>query len=108
MKNNLKIQMSETERIQKLQEDLLKTQVWDTYLTISLCIFGHQLQYQRELEQLEKDNKNLKQRLLLKDAGEIRRQKKIKVCQTPNMLIDVECDSAIPDRAVLRDAGHSH
>uniref|UniRef100_A0A914LX08 Dynamin-like GTPase OPA1, mitochondrial n=1 Tax=Meloidogyne incognita TaxID=6306 RepID=A0A914LX08_MELIC len=55
-------EMTETERIQKLQEDLLKTQ----------------LQYQRELELLEKENKVLKQRILLKDAGELKRQKKIK------------------------------
>ncbi|KAL3993981.1 Dynamin-like 120 kDa protein form S1 domain protein [Acanthocheilonema viteae] len=54
--------MNETERIQKLQEDMLKTQS----------------QYQRELERLEKENKNLKQRLLLKDQGASRRLKKMK------------------------------
>lgn len=54
--------MNETERIQKLQDEMLKTQS----------------QYQRELEQLEKENKNLKQRLLLKDQGASRRLKKIK------------------------------
>jgi hypothetical protein len=37
------------------------------------------MQYQRELEALEKENKNLKQRLLLKDALELNRRKKIKV-----------------------------
>ncbi|KAK6103570.1 Dynamin-like protein form S1 domain protein [Brugia pahangi] len=54
--------MNETERIQKLQEDMLKTQS----------------QYQRELERLEKENKNLRQRLLLKDQGASRRLKKMK------------------------------
>ncbi|KAM3719788.1 Dynamin-likeprotein [Dirofilaria immitis] len=54
--------MNETERIQKLQEDMLKTQS----------------QYQRELERLEKENKNLRQRLLLKDQGASRRLKKVK------------------------------
>uniref|UniRef100_A0A914HYZ0 Dynamin-like GTPase OPA1, mitochondrial n=1 Tax=Globodera rostochiensis TaxID=31243 RepID=A0A914HYZ0_GLORO len=61
-KDNNFAELSETQRAQKLQEDLLRTQ----------------LQYQRELELLEKENKNLKQRLLLKDAGELKRQKKIK------------------------------
>ncbi|KAL3110150.1 hypothetical protein niasHT_015753 [Heterodera trifolii] len=60
-KDNL-AELNGSERIQKLQEDLLRTQ----------------MQYQRELELLEKENKNLKQRLLLKDAGELKRQKKIK------------------------------
>ncbi|KAH7727140.1 dynamin-like protein [Aphelenchoides avenae] len=55
-------QMSESERIQKLQDEMLKTQ----------------LQYQRELERLEKENKVLKQRLLLKDGGEQKRLKKLK------------------------------
>ncbi|VDM48012.1 unnamed protein product [Toxocara canis] len=57
-----KFQMSETERIQKLQDEMLKTQS----------------QYQRELERLEKENKSLKQRLLLKDQGASKRLKKIK------------------------------
>lgn len=39
-----------------------------------------QTQYQRELERLEKENKMLKQRLLLSDKGEQRRLKKLKVC----------------------------
>ncbi|CAD5210964.1 unnamed protein product [Bursaphelenchus okinawaensis] len=50
------------ERIQALQEEILKTQ----------------MQYQRELESLEKENKTLKQRLLLKDKGELKRLKKLK------------------------------
>lgn len=36
------------------------------------------MQYQREIERLEKENKGLKQRLLLKDVGEQKRLKKIK------------------------------
>ncbi|CAD5215377.1 unnamed protein product [Bursaphelenchus xylophilus] len=55
--------LSAEERIQALQEEILKTQ----------------LQYQRELERLEKENKILKQRLLLKDKGELKRLKKLKV-----------------------------
>jgi len=54
--------LSDAERIQKLQDEMMKTQ----------------MQYQRELERLEKENKNLKQRLLLKDTGEQRRLRKIK------------------------------
>ena len=37
-----------------------------------------QMQYQRELERLERENKGLKTRLLLKDSGEQRRLRKIK------------------------------
>ncbi|KHN75519.1 Dynamin-like protein [Toxocara canis] len=61
-KENGYAKMSETERIQKLQDEMLKTQS----------------QYQRELERLEKENKSLKQRLLLKDQGASKRLKKIK------------------------------
>ncbi|ETN73777.1 hypothetical protein NECAME_13429 [Necator americanus] len=50
------------ERIQKLQEEMLKTQS----------------QYQRELERLEKENKVLKQRLLLSDQGAVRRLRRLK------------------------------
>lgn len=56
--------MSDAERIQKLQDEIFKTQA----------------QYQRELERLEKENKLLKQRLLLSDKGEQKRLKKLKVC----------------------------
>ncbi|KAI6184100.1 hypothetical protein M3Y97_00560200 [Aphelenchoides bicaudatus] len=54
--------MSDADRIQKLQDEIFKTQT----------------QYQRELERLEKENKILKQRLLLSDKGEQRRLKKLK------------------------------
>uniref|UniRef100_A0A7E5A114 Dynamin-like GTPase OPA1, mitochondrial n=1 Tax=Panagrellus redivivus TaxID=6233 RepID=A0A7E5A114_PANRE len=54
--------MTDSERLQKLQDEMIKTQ----------------MQYQRELEALEKENKGLKQRLLLKDSGEQRRLRKIK------------------------------
>ncbi|VDD90450.1 unnamed protein product [Enterobius vermicularis] len=54
--------MSEAERIQKLQEEMFKTQS----------------QYQRELEILERENKALKQRLLLKEAGATKRLRKVK------------------------------
>lgn len=37
------------------------------------------MQYQRELELLERENKILKQKFLLKDAGEQKRLKKLKV-----------------------------
>ncbi|CAI5442290.1 unnamed protein product [Caenorhabditis angaria] len=57
-----KDQKSAEERIQKLQEEMLKTQS----------------QYQRELERLEKENKVLKQRLLLGDQGAVRRLKRLK------------------------------
>uniref|UniRef100_A0A1I7XDV7 dynamin GTPase n=1 Tax=Heterorhabditis bacteriophora TaxID=37862 RepID=A0A1I7XDV7_HETBA len=49
-------------RIQKLQEEMLRTQS----------------QYQRELERLEKENKILKQRLLITDQGAARRLKRLK------------------------------
>ncbi|MFH4975145.1 hypothetical protein AB6A40_001854, partial [Gnathostoma spinigerum] len=54
--------LNETERIQKLQDEMLKTQS----------------QYQREVERLEKENKSLKQRLLLKDRGATNRLRKTK------------------------------
>uniref|UniRef100_A0A0N5AQS6 Dynamin-like GTPase OPA1, mitochondrial n=1 Tax=Syphacia muris TaxID=451379 RepID=A0A0N5AQS6_9BILA len=60
--------MSDAERMQKLQEQMFKTQS----------------QYQKQLELLEKENKVLKQRLLLKDEASARRMKKIK-----KSLIDV-------------------
>ncbi|CAJ0963299.1 unnamed protein product, partial [Mesorhabditis belari] len=50
------------ERLQKLQEEMLRTQS----------------QYQHELERLEKENKVLKQRLLLTDQGAARRLKRLK------------------------------
>ncbi|CAL2031079.1 unnamed protein product [Caenorhabditis brenneri] len=53
---------SAEERIQKLQEEMLKTQS----------------QYQRELERLEKENKVLKQRLLLSDDKAATRLKRLK------------------------------
>ncbi|KAF1764773.1 hypothetical protein GCK72_004723 [Caenorhabditis remanei] len=53
---------SAEERIQKLQEEMLKTQS----------------QYQRELERLEKENKVLKQRLLLSDDKAAHRLKRLK------------------------------
>lgn len=53
---------SAEERIQKLQEEMLKTQS----------------QYQRELERLEKENKVLKQRLLLSDDKAAVRLKRLK------------------------------
>ncbi|WKX97122.1 hypothetical protein Q1695_013071 [Nippostrongylus brasiliensis] len=53
---------SADERIQRLQEEMLKTQS----------------QYQRELERLEKENKVLKQRLLLADQGAVKRLKRLK------------------------------
>lgn len=55
--------ISDAERVQKLQDEIFKTQ----------------MQYQRELERLEKENKLLKQRLLLSDKGEQKRLKKLKV-----------------------------
>lgn len=55
--------VSAEERIQKLQEEMLKTQS----------------QYQRELERLEKENKVLKQRLLLSDDKAAIRLKRLKV-----------------------------
>lgn len=39
------------------------------------------MQYQRELEHLEKENKVLKQRLLIRDIDEQRRAKKLKVSE---------------------------
>ncbi|KAI6172049.1 Abnormal pharyngeal pumping family member [Aphelenchoides besseyi] len=54
--------VSDAERIQKLQDEIIKTQ----------------MQYQREVERLEKENKILKQRLLLSDKGEQKRMKKLK------------------------------
>jgi optic atrophy protein 1 len=53
---------SDGERLKKLQEEMIKTQ----------------MQYQREVERLERENKGLKSRLLLKDSGEQRRLRKIK------------------------------
>ncbi|GMS86049.1 hypothetical protein PENTCL1PPCAC_8224 [Pristionchus entomophagus] len=53
---------SPEERLSKLQEEMLKTQA----------------QYQRELERLEKENKVLKQRILLADKGEVKRLKRLK------------------------------
>lgn len=55
--------VSAEERVQKLQEEMLKTQS----------------QYQRELERLEKENKVLKQRLLLSDDKAATRLKRLKV-----------------------------
>jgi optic atrophy protein 1 len=53
---------SDGERLKKLQDEMIKTQ----------------MQYQRELERLERENKALKSRILLKDSGEQRRLRKIK------------------------------
>ncbi|CAO4363923.1 unnamed protein product [Caenorhabditis nigoni] len=61
-KDDKKDAKSAEERIQKLQEEMLKTQS----------------QYQRELERLEKENKVLKQRLLLSDDKAATRLKRLK------------------------------
>ena len=55
-------QSAEQERLDKLQDELMRVQ----------------LKYQKELEKLEKDNKELKKRLLLKDSKQGPKMRKVK------------------------------
>lgn len=75
--------MSEKERITRLQEELMNIQ----------------LKYQKELEKIEKDNKELKKQLLLQNeklrGGKVRKMKKTLIDMYSDVLDELsEYDSA--------------
>ena len=57
-------QEKKMDRVEELQDELLKSQI----------------RYQKEIEQLEKENRELRKNLMLKDMKNGRKPRKMKVC----------------------------